>query len=115
MDVEGLVSCPMILLLHEHLHLDSLPLGALGQSCPVIGIGLYIASTTNDFFASSRESGYNIIGFAVHLKGERRYVDGYGDINVVRIDVGKLIRLAEVLRNIVSAGSQQQRNYAAKK
>ena len=111
-DVEGLILCPLVIVLRVDFHLDGITLGTLCQPMPVVGIGLHLLAATNQFFVAGSQSGHHLTGVTVHLESQRCDVDRHGDVRVVGINGRQFLRLAELIRNLRSTG-RHQRNCAA--
>ena len=90
-DVERLETRPTIVFLYIHLHLDGIAFGSLSERLPVIGIGLYLMTITNNLCFAGRKSGHHIICLAINLEGQRCDIDRYCNVCIVRVDIGEFV------------------------
>ena len=87
MDFERLISHPLSVVAGKHLHFEGFALCFVCHLMPVIFVRLYLVTCNYQLLTVNGVARHHLVGWLVHLKGQRCDIDRDCHIRIVRIDV----------------------------
>jgi hypothetical protein len=109
-DMEGFISPPFLAETDKHLDIDILSDGLIDQFTPIVHRRLYSLAATNQLVIACRKTRHDLIAGVLEFEGQRGDIDGYRHIDIVGIDLGRLLDVGELdgNGNVVAAEEEER-------